>query len=164
MTQVWKVRARLTALARSNIAWPAMSASSGLSLISKLMTWIGRLNSPPRARRSIQCQVPARAWWWLYVPSQTKSKHLSSQVITTSANTTFCSCHFSGAVLTLRFRSNMGNKPLRVYLNISKVSVSTRSGYGVDLQCWVFGFEIAVYLVVGCSKSVYVWLINSRPG
>jgi len=52
-------------------------------------------------------------------PSQTESKHLSSHVITTSARIAFCSCHFSGARLTFRLRSNIGNNPLRVYLSFS---------------------------------------------
>lgn len=36
----------------SRIDLPAMCASSGLSLISTLMMWIGRLNSPPRESMS----------------------------------------------------------------------------------------------------------------
>jgi len=43
---------RLTAEAKSIIAFPAIKASSWLSLISMLITWTGLLNSPPRVRRS----------------------------------------------------------------------------------------------------------------
>lgn len=51
------------------------------------------------------------------IPSQTASKHRSSHVITTSAETSLTACHFSGAVLTLRFRSSMFKIPLAVYLS-----------------------------------------------
>lgn len=47
----------LTARASSRIDWPAMAASSALSLISKLMTCIGRLYSPPRASKSASQRV-----------------------------------------------------------------------------------------------------------
>ena len=52
----------LTAEAKSIIAFPAIRASSWLSLISMLITWTGLLNSPPRVRRSSRlrqkiCQV-----------------------------------------------------------------------------------------------------------
>lgn len=42
----------LTACASSNMDLPAICASSGLSLMSILTTWMGRLYSPPRVRRS----------------------------------------------------------------------------------------------------------------
>jgi hypothetical protein len=50
------------------------------------------------------------------VPSQTASKHRSSQVITTSA-TMWLSCHRSGAGFIRLFRSNICNNPLAVYLS-----------------------------------------------
>lgn len=42
----------LTAAARSTMAFPAICASSWLSLISMLMTCTGLLKSPPRVNRS----------------------------------------------------------------------------------------------------------------
>jgi hypothetical protein len=52
---------------------------------------------------------------WCSVPSQTASKHRSSQVMTISA-TCLLSCHRSGACFMRRFRSSMERIPLAVYL------------------------------------------------
>lgn len=113
----------LTVCASSNIDFPAMRASSGLSLMSILMTCIGLLYSPPRAMRSEIHQSNCRPLKESDAPSQTDSKHLSSQVITTSASMLFCSCHFSGAVLTFLFRSSIGKRPFRVYLHVLVLSM-----------------------------------------
>lgn len=109
----------LTAAARSNMAFPAIKASSWLSLISIFMTWTGLLKSPPRERRSTRIHTLAMcsmSHMHLQVsPSQTASKHLSSQVMTTSATVLF-SCHLSGANLMRRFLSSICRSPFAVYL------------------------------------------------
>lgn len=107
---------RLTAAARSSIAFPAISASSWLSLISILITCTGLLYSPPRLSRSVP-SIRLINYLMLRTdpPSHTASKQRSSHVITTSAMV-LLSCHRSGANLSLRLRSSICNSPFAVYL------------------------------------------------
>lgn len=108
---------KLTAAARSSIAFPAISASSWLSLISILIICTGLLNSPPRPRRSTVYQFNQINYLMFRAdpPSHTASKQRSSHVITTSAMV-LLSCHRSGANLILRLRSSICNNPFAVYL------------------------------------------------
>lgn len=122
--RLWHLYDPLTAVAKSIIAFPAIKASSWLSLISILIIWTGLLNSPPRNRRSafsalqLKLGSPRKS----VLPSQTESKHLSSQVMTISA-TVLLSCHRSGASLIFLFRSNIGSNPLAVYLDLLSSSI-----------------------------------------
>lgn len=106
---------RLTAAAKSSIAFPAMSASSWLSFISKFMTWTGLLSSPPLDRRSSGASSFAIDDYLGRhdVPSHTASKQRSSQVNTTST-TVLVSCQRSGANFMRLFRSSICKRPLAV--------------------------------------------------
>ena len=106
---------RLTAAAKSSIAFPAMSASSWLSFISRFMIWTGLLSSPPLDRRSSGASSLAiDDYLGRYdVPSHTASKQRSSHVNTTST-TVLVSCQRSGANFMFLFRSSICKRPLAV--------------------------------------------------
>ncbi len=104
-----------TAVAKSSIALPAIRASSWLSLISTLIMCTTRLNSLPRESRSRSALMSSWFQGAEILPSQTASKHRSSQVITISA-TVLLSCHLSGARFMFLLRSSICNSPFAVYL------------------------------------------------
>lgn len=100
------------------------------------------------------------------IPSHTESKHRSSHVMTTSARMFFCSCHFSGARLTLRFRSSMGSRPFLVYL-ISQFRCDNTTRMfelGIDAQRWILRVKVLVDCIVGSPEFVHVGLIDRWPG
>lgn len=97
------------------------------------------------------------------LPSQTASKHRSSQVITMSA-TVLLSCQRSGATLICLFRSSIGRRPLAEYLSCYSTIHNPRPRRNEAHRRLSLKFSSSYIELYGVPKGYILGLSIEGPG